>query len=118
MACGENSLENYRLSESELMKMPRRLETMKVIDLLSDKRIKVRLPRPSDREKGPQITSCMTGAARSNTAWGDGRFRPEPPVVTVGFAQLPYLTRDTLRPLRIPEPRCFAASTEFCILAI
>jgi DNA-binding Xre family transcriptional regulator len=47
-------LENYRLSESELTKMLRRLESMKVIDLLPDKRIKVRLPRNfSWRRSGP-----------------------------------------------------------------
>jgi len=47
-------LENYRLSESELIKMLRRLERMKVIDLLPDKRIKVRLPRNfSWRRSGP-----------------------------------------------------------------
>ena len=47
-------LENYRLPESELIKMLRRLERMKVIDLLPDKRIKVRLPRNfSWRRSGP-----------------------------------------------------------------
>jgi DNA-binding Xre family transcriptional regulator len=47
-------LENYRLSEPELLKMLRRLERMKVIDLLSNNRIKVRLPRNfSWRRSGP-----------------------------------------------------------------
>jgi DNA-binding Xre family transcriptional regulator len=47
-------LETYRVSAAELTTMLRRLERMKIIDLLPDKHIKVRLPRNfSWRKAGP-----------------------------------------------------------------
>jgi len=48
-------LETYRISEAELTTMLRRLEGMKIIDLLPDKRIKVRLPRNFSWRKGGPI---------------------------------------------------------------